>query len=886
MDNIQALKDAQQQSKNNKLLGPGHFFFIPKTTVSIQGYREAEVFSMTQLLEYIDKLKQKFKGTIPELAIQKKFDGVTVEIHRSSNKITMFTEQGNNITNRMPTFVKKILKDLPNENFIIIGEIEQWINDKHLGRSAIAGYLNAKTAPDDSNLVISLFDVVWYGNKDIHGEDYCDRYEYFKNFNLSQSVITKPKPGSFNLALTFVSQEKIAIQHAVKKVSKPNESEGAVLKFWKGFKFNLNKFTGEMIKFKKFAEGHFIVLSKRRISGSDKTYQYEFGVKVRASELGSVDGSKIIEYDNQNFLRCGKTFNTNIGALVGDILTIRFSNLNLYHNRDDKIYFGVYSPIVYENRTQGKKDEELDTVATLLEIGKESGLLLEKGIGIYVSKAMDVFLKYPEEDLNLEYVMQEHFRNLSAHLDFRIEIKPGGDLIGYTVMNQIAGKIDKPVETVEQGKKYLQDDSNWKFNPLTCYFQQRETAAGIRKASIQCALKTIEPGNWKNIEGVTAIGEVGATKKYPGVFVIASQGKIEYGFREPYFHEYYVYNDNWPNGGSRLVFRLLASEILHNNKMQFKSIYGGGLESPLGRGEIFDTEYMSPLHTGSNLRGWPLAPIVYEINSYDDNMEWGLGYFDRPIGYEITRHGQLYKILPPGEESSKETPFIWLMIQPNSLEPYILSSRAHKKEKFPPLGISAIPKHIRNQVPVQYRYWDTSSQEEMKTKLNLLREAIKSKKIILEYSEKIFKKQVIVKSNDNEFETLNYVLKKRFWRDPVTAQLDAFIILYDLFVEQESHWMHFVLLKNLIDIDSVAGYQDQNVSEKDACYEGKLEPEHRLNLNKEISAQVQILTKGQLFLKEVELSFWLFNFSSGKLSGKFFKALRDANIWKFELNDN
>ena len=897
MKNIQAIKDAQQQSESDKLLGPGHFVYIPKTTVSIQGYREAEVFSLEQLLEYIDNLKVKFNNKIPELAIQKKFDGVSIEIHRTSSKITIFTSHGNEITKRMPSLVKKILDELPKEDYIAIAEVEMWDKGVHSGRSAVSGYLNAKTPPDDSNLVIDFFDVIWFNKKDIHNSNYKDRYTQLKKFNFTQSLITKPKPG-FNLVPTFIANQITGIQQAVKSVSKPKESEGAILKFWDGFKFRLNKFTNEMIKYKKFAEGHFTALSKRIISGTEKTFQYEFGVSLSGSEKKIVDESKIIRYNKQDYLLCGKTYNTNIKALIGDILTIRFNNLNVYHNKKDELYLGVYGPTVYENRTIDQEDEDPDTLTTLLTIGEESGLLVEKGIGVYVSKAKDIFMQYPKEGSDLKYVIQEHFRSKTAHIDFRIETKPGGNLIGYTIMNQVEDAIDKSVVTMKQAEEYLKDDENWKYNPLTGNFQYRETKQGKRKASIQTALKGIEPNLWLNVSGVTPKGSIGATKNYPGVFAIAAQGKIEYGFREPYFQEYYVHNKNWPDGGTRLVFRMLASETLDDKYIDVgKMLYTYGLDSldsaAYNPSDSVGYGHYDPM-VSDELRGYPQAPARYMNERIDGRyFFWNLGYFDVPWEFTITRSGgYLCKLLPPGEEPEREAPFIWLTIEPNTLEPYILSSRAEEKKKFPPVGISALPKFVKDQVPKEFKYWDCSSAEEMQTRLSSLRIAIKSKEVVLTCGKGIFEKQIKFSKSDantDEFRKTSYILKERSWRGPIVVRLGTSVVFFDLYIRKsEDKWHHFVLMKNPVLIDSLAGFKNHDVSDQDALFEGNLPPEHELNPNKELDVQVQILTKGQLSLKEVSEneSTWHLEFESGDLKKRSFKATEDADIWKFELNNS
>ncbi len=59
MTNENNVKEADEQTKIGKLKGPGHFVWIPKTSVSIAGSREAEVYSVEQLMSYIDVLIKK-----------------------------------------------------------------------------------------------------------------------------------------------------------------------------------------------------------------------------------------------------------------------------------------------------------------------------------------------------------------------------------------------------------------------------------------------------------------------------------------------------------------------------------------------------------------------------------------------------------------------------------------------------------------------------------------------------------------------------------------------------------------------------------------------------------------------------------------------------------
>jgi hypothetical protein len=485
--------------------------------------------------------------------------------------------------------------------------------------------------------------------------------------------------------------------------------------------------------------------------------------------------------------------------------------------------------------------------------------------------------------------MQLHARGKTAHTDFRIETEPGGDLIGYTIMNQVEGAIDKPIVTVDQAKKYLEDDRNWKYNPLTGNFQYKKTEQGIRKISVQTALKDIGPNSWLNINGIIPKGNVGATKNYPGVIVIAAQGKIEYGFREPYFHEYYVHNKNWPRGGTRLVFRMLEntpdSKFIDIRKM----LCTYGLD---GYNFSNSIEYNNNGRMVSDeLRGHPKAPAYYINNKIDGRyFLWDLGYFEIPWEFTITRDGgYLCKLLPFEEEPGKDS-FVWLTIEPNTLEPYILSSRAEEKKKFPPIGVSALPEAIKDQIPTEFKYWNCSSIEKMQVRLSSLRNAIKSKDIVLDYSEKIFKKHIILNKfniTTDKSKKVEYVLKKRFWRGPIDVRFGVPIVFFNLYVKKfNGKWYHFVLMENPMLINSFAGFREYDTIDRDVYFEGSLASEYGLSLNKELEVQVQILTKGQLFLKEVSESTWHLEFESGDLKKRSFKAIKDVGIWKFKINDN
>ena len=841
---------AEQQARQDKLLGPGFPIFNPKTGLKLGGNIGDAVYDTSRLKEYINGFIVDNGGKFPEFAVQCKLDGCWCQIHRDENgKLFAFTEGMQNVTSRLPTILKIIDIELPRKSYIIIGEIEGWVNGKHQGRELVSGYLSANTPVNDMRLVFSVFDIIWYGGKDLHRENYKERYTVLnQHFYFSQSVVSKLRPG-LNLTPTFIVKSENALEKAVATFFKLDESEGAMIKLYNGYIFSLNKHTNDLVKVRKYAEAHFTALEKRPIANSSKTFQYVIGVLIDPAYKDRVDPKDLKEYDGKDYIICGKTFNTNIQAKVGEVITVKFSNVNVYfHN--DIVSLGIYAPNVYENRTTADKEEQPDTITSLLEIGRASGLLVEKSMGYFISKLIEPFVQYPSESQNYRYVIQAHFRGKSVHSDIRIKHNVG--LIGYTLMNQVQGILKAPVETLAQAKLELRNAKLWKFDAVKGKFQQRRIASGqIRDASIQVALKESQPDSWLEVEGVTE--GVGSTANFPGVFVIAAAGRIEYGYREPYFHEYFFHNPKWPSGGLRLIFRLLTGSELSSPKHIF---------IPYLLDELTD-----------NPDDFFISGSVIVFDEGEISIE----------GFEVdASEKMIYKLLPPSEEPGREMPFVWLMMKPKTNEPYLFSDRARRKEKIPPPGISSLPAAVRGQIPKEFRFWEVGSKSKAIMTLDALRQALKKKQIVLDYEgSSIYKRAQsdwIIKAT-----SLPYVLKKRWWRGPIVVRLGSSAIFWDLYFKVGPGWNHFTLSQNPETYSSFVGILDRDVSQGEVDIHGEIPPKTDLNPNERLIAQCEILGEGSLKFIAENSAVWNFAFDTGILKGKAFTASQDegSSIWRF-----
>ena len=112
-------------------------------------------------------------------------------------------------------------------------------------------------------------------------------------------------------------------------------------------------------------------------------------------------------------------------------------------------------------------------------------------------------MKLPSEGGTYRYVLQHHWRGQSCHTDLRCEFN--GSLIGWTLLDQIAGKTKEPVETLAQAK--IEDARDifkidWKKGEI-------KKGEG-RRAQIQAIPKgSKSPSDWMYVEGATDRTEPG-----------------------------------------------------------------------------------------------------------------------------------------------------------------------------------------------------------------------------------------------------------------------------------------------------------------------------------------------------------------------------------------
>ena len=134
-------------------------------------------------------------------------------------------------------------------------------------------------------------------------------------------------------------------------------------------------------------------------------------------------------------------------------------------------------------------------------------------------------LDLPKEKKPYKFVIQEHIRGKSSHLDIRFEVD--SHLIGFTLDDP--GRTGDPLRFSNDAEK-------------------------SSKNKVLAQIKSRQPKEWLKIKGEIDPGEVGATKFLPAKFKILDSGTYEMGTQKSYMFEVFL---NGKTYKGRFIFRKL-----------------------------------------------------------------------------------------------------------------------------------------------------------------------------------------------------------------------------------------------------------------------------------------------------------------------------------------
>jgi len=446
-------KEQAEKAKRNDKITLGEFFYPLKSSISsLHGYRSGEEYSVDSMVKVLKEIakRKKLETEIVPSVVQKKYDGIHCQLHRMKDRVIIYSDDGADITDRLPNTVAEALQ-FPHDEFVFDVEVEYWPSGSHAPREDTAGYLHSKGKADDSEIVLNVFDLLYLDGQDIHNEPYVERMKKLTGgFKFEQSTIGKPNlKYRFNLApSTYVKTEK-ELREALIRYSKAEASEGAMVKF-QTMKYSLNGLTTEILKLKTYAELHCIVW-KATETKTKGVYNYDFALAF--SQADNVDPKTIVEINGKQYTKAGRSYSTAVKVPIGGIITVRFHTINLYKDPETgHIRVHLYEPIFHEYR---ESDKYPDSISTAIRIGKESNTLS---------------VKEASDELDDEIVK---WTGSKARFVDKILKHMPEDMTGMTLFDPMAGWGSVPFAAIERGCEVILNDAN----PI-CYYWLKAVLEG------------------------------------------------------------------------------------------------------------------------------------------------------------------------------------------------------------------------------------------------------------------------------------------------------------------------------------------------------------------------------------------------------------------------
>jgi len=167
-------------------------------------------------------------GKFENVAIEYKYDGARVSMHKKGDKITLFTRRMENVTKQFPDVVDLVKKAVKSDSCVIEGEMLGL--DKNTNKPMAFQLLSQRIKrkydidkiADKIPVQVHVFDVVFLDGEILFDMPLKERYKKLKS-------LVKPVPGKFQLARQLVTKD---LKEAEKFYSEAlaNNQEGVMVK--------------------------------------------------------------------------------------------------------------------------------------------------------------------------------------------------------------------------------------------------------------------------------------------------------------------------------------------------------------------------------------------------------------------------------------------------------------------------------------------------------------------------------------------------------------------------------------------------------------------------------------------------------------------------------
>lgn len=246
--------------------------------------------------------------------IQEKYDGVRIQVHKFGDKVSIYTNRGRDITDKMGDCVK-FFEDKDFKDLILDGEAVLYQDDDPLVRSDTIGFLNKKVS-EGGDIRLHIFDVMHYDGEEVYKEKLEDRMVVLMNNFAAKANEKVEFPNKKNTREADSLEE---LDRYAKEIMDNPASEGVVIKDAKSSYVVGKKKNPKWVKWKKFVDLDVIILDARE--NKNKTYSYLMGV-------GPVEGGpKSKEVNGETYMSVGRAGNYSDKLEVGSIIRVKVDDI-------------------------------------------------------------------------------------------------------------------------------------------------------------------------------------------------------------------------------------------------------------------------------------------------------------------------------------------------------------------------------------------------------------------------------------------------------------------------------------------------------------------------------------------------------------------------------
>ena len=276
-----------------------------------------ESFNLT-----IEAMKKLAEGVHSEteimpLFVQKKYRGIGCQIHKNAESIVIYSEDGKDITSRLPSIVKEA-RSLKEGRLILNAILEMWENGVCQSKEKLSDYLYGGQKVDDKTLMASCFDCLWSNDKDLHKLTFKDRFRELSNIALVQSTVGEPNfsQGHLNSAPTSFVQTESELKKALVYFTRADPLKGAIVRFAE-MDYPLNGLHTQIMKMKNYSviqEGvNWAIQVKKKfisenfsIKNRKKVFQSIIENSLKEFPLTEAEFEKAIKYFEKNNMLISK----------------------------------------------------------------------------------------------------------------------------------------------------------------------------------------------------------------------------------------------------------------------------------------------------------------------------------------------------------------------------------------------------------------------------------------------------------------------------------------------------------------------------------------------------------------------------------------------------